>query len=211
MAVPVPVLDEEELIEISEEELAVLRRQQISVPAARGWSSPTFACHRNVSSCVLSCCCPCVQFGMNQRNAFGASCFKYALLWFVPLLSLYFLVNHIVPAPSAEEEVVDSIEHAVADNAAMEGSAPLRAVPMLDRETVRILLWPAAMVGIGIVGMLRRRALRERYNIGGTLLGDFVCHTLCHCCSLAKEAREIRRQTLDEVIIGAEQELYAPN
>ena len=63
------------------------------------------------------------------------------------------------------------------------------------------------MLLVGLVGMYRRRALRLKYGIGGTVLGDFCCHFLCTCCSLAKEAREIRRNLLDEVVANAERDL----
>ena len=66
------------------------------------------------SSCVLSCCCPCVQFGLNQRSAFGESCFKWVLLWLLPLVLLYIVVDQwLAPSASTAELAVQHVEHEV--------------------------------------------------------------------------------------------------
>lgn len=216
--------DDEELVEISAEELASLRLQVDPVPAARGWSTPTFACHYNWSSCLLSCCCPCVQFGLNQRSAFGASCFKWVLLWLLPLVLLYVAIDQLV-APAEAATAEGAVQHVLAEGEVAE--------VVLDRSAAFMYAVPIGMALIGLVGMLRRRALRVKYGIGmpasrspaaslccvdatsgaapragGSAIGDFVCHCCCTCCSLAKEAREIRRQILDEVVAGAEQDIH---
>ena len=179
--------EEDDLVEISAAELAPLRgagqpRLLLEVPAARGWSSATFACHRNISSCMLACCCPCAQFGLNQRAAFRASCFKWSLLWLAPIVLLYFVIDRAFPDYSMDRA-------------------------RLDRDTAFLYAAPLSMVCMGLVGMVRRRQLRLKYGIGGSVVGDFVCHCCCTCCSLAKEAREIRRQALEEAVNSAEQDL----
>ena len=73
-----PTLDDDDEDEI---DAADLQKLKCEVPLARNWSTPTFACHRHVATCLMACCCPCVQFGFNQRAAFGASCLKWVLLW----------------------------------------------------------------------------------------------------------------------------------
>jgi len=195
-------MDEDDgLVELSAEELASLRLADVDVPVARGWSSATFACYRNAGSCALSCCCPCVQFGMNQRNAFGSSCFKWALMWLLPLVAVFIFVDqYLAPSASAAELAVQHVEQDM-----LTGDA----THTLDRSTAFFYSVPAGMALVGVVGALRRRALRHKYGIGGTLLGDFLCHACCTCCSLAKEAREIRRQALDEVVGIAEQDMHA--
>ena len=77
----------------------------------------------------------------------------------------------------------------------------------IDRSHAFLYALPLALACIGLVGCWRRRMLRAKFGIGGSALGDFVCHCLCTCCSLAKESREIRRQALDELVAGAEQDL----
>ena len=194
--------EDDDLVELSAEELASLRLADVDVPVARGWASPTFACHRNVPSCVLSCCCPCVQFGLNQRSAFGASCFKWTVLWMLPLVALYiFIDQYLAPSASAAELAVQHVEQDV-----LAGGGPHAMA--IDRSTAFFYAVPAGMALVGFVGAMRRRALRLKYGIRGTTLGDFFCHACCTCCSLAKEAREIRRQALDEVVAGAEQDIH---
>jgi Cys-rich protein (TIGR01571 family) len=203
-------LDElvDDMVEIDEDELAALQHSsltRVNVPTARGWSSATFACHRHVSSCLLSCCCPCVQFGLNQRSAFGASCFKWSLLWFTPLVALYLVLDHLFPSRTTAEQLVQHVEFDVRTQ--VEGTSTALAISGMDRSAAFFYACPLAMCLIGLVGMLRRLALRQKYGIGGSVLADFACHCCCWCCSLAKEAREIRRQKLDEAVAGAERDL----
>ena len=82
------------------------------------------------------------------------------------------------------------------------------SVAAIERTDAFLYALPVGMSLVALVAMLRRRALRHKYGIGGTLAGDFFCHCCCACCSLAKEAREIRRQALDEATAGAEQDLH---
>ena len=197
--------EDDDLVELTAEELASLRLSAVDVPPARGWSSPTFACHRHVSSCVLSCCCPCVQFGLNQRAAFGESCFKWALLWLLPLLTLYVLVDqYVAPNESAAEKAVQHVENELL------ASGPASGGLAVDRSTAFLYALPVGAALVGLVGAARRSALRRKYGIGGTSLGDWCCHMCCACCSLAKEAREIRRQDLAEVVAGAERDIHEP-
>ena len=192
--------EDEELVELSAEELAELRHsitQHVRVPAARGWSTSTFVCCNSPSSCILSCCCPCLQFGLNQRAAFGSSCAKWALLYVLPLVLLYLAVDHYYPSlPTAERAAEQAVKQLDEDDA-----------DSFDRGDAFLHALPVGLALVGCVGMLRRRALRQKYGIGGSLLSDFLCHFCCTSCSLAREAREIRKQTLDEVVAGAEQDL----
>lgn len=242
--------DDEDLVELSAEELASLRHgSTIDVPTGRGWSSGTFVCHRNPASCALSCCCPCVQFGVNQRQAFGSSCTKWSIVWLLPLLLLYIIIDHRFPSlPTAEraaEQVVAHIDSSIESAGGSGGTT-------LDRESALFYACPVAALLIGLVGAWRRRVLRRKYGIGGTLLGDCMCHACCTCCSLARvsvavplspaysslaypnlskqhshfistlhakqpalsspslaaqESREIRRQTLDEIVSAASTDL----
>ena len=198
-----PEDEDEELVELSAEEIASLQLHKLEMPPMyRGWSSPTFACHRNVSSCLLSCCCPCVQFGLNQHMAFGASCFKWALLYLLPLVAVYVFVDQwLAPRQSAAEMAVAHVMQSVAEQSGGSDAG-------IERTDAFLYALPVGMSLVALVAMLRRRALRHKYGIGGTAVGDFFCHCCCGCCSLAKEAREIRRQVLDEVTAGAERDLH---
>ena len=234
-----PDVEDDEVVEISDAELASLRANEhaelrVSMPSARGWSTPTFACHRNVSSCTVSCCCPCVQFGLNQRSAFGESCIVHACGYIMSLLVVFAVVQNLVPATPAESvlqmaeaEVEDHVaaplkkhlhrlkdglkaaKHAHGAKAAF--SPPPPPPELTPSPTLSFSTWvyfiPAAMLVVGLLGMLRRRKLRQSYGIAGSAFGDFVCHCCCHCCSLAKEAREIRRHGIEEALEGAQQDL----
>lgn len=202
--------DDDGMVDFSQAELAAIREERardfgpggihrvIEVPTARGWSTPTFACHRQVSSCVLACCCPCVLFGFNQRTAFRASCVLWTLLWLAPLAVVWFLVaRHLGQVSSVQLEQ---------DLVALSESLPLAEKPYT------LAWWFAVPLGLacaGLVGAARRGKLRAKYGIAGSWYADFACHACCLCCSLAKEAREIRWQALEETIAGAQQDLAA--
>lgn len=47
-------------------------------------------------------------------------------------------------------------------------------------------------------GFLIRTRLRNRYNLDGSFLGDFLAHLLCHCIALARIWREADIQTRTE-------------
>lgn len=190
--------DDDELVELSVEELASLRLAPVDVPLTRGWSTPTFACYLQPAACLLACFCPCAQFGINQRQAFGASCFKWTVVWLVPLCLLYLAIDlWLAPSASADELAVQHVQHEV-----------LGEPHALDRTTAFLYAVPVGMALVGLVGAARRQLLRKKLGIGGTALGDFCCHAFCACCSLAKEAREIRRAHLLDVVAGAEQDIH---
>lgn len=220
--------EDDDMVEISEAEMDALRRGGEPdlhslvdvVPASKDWSTPTFACHTNVASCLTALFCPFVQFGFNQRAALRSSCLLWALAWLFAIGSLYLVLHHLVPRPesgSAAEAVVGvamaQVESGVTKikghlkkrgikhgglTAASAVVAPLDAAHGAARAQGHIWLYffPLAMLVTGLLGMLRRRKLRQKYAIRGSVLADFVCHCCCHCCSLAKEAREITHQGL---------------
>lgn len=43
-------------------------------------------------------------------------------------------------------------------------------------------------------GFLLRSRLREKYNLDGSILGDFLAHMMCHCVALARIWREAEFQ-----------------
>lgn len=47
-------------------------------------------------------------------------------------------------------------------------------------------------------GFLIRTRLRNRYNLDGSILGDFLAHLFCHCIALARIWREAEIQTRTE-------------
>eukprot|EP00316_Scyphosphaera_apsteinii_P017609 CAMPEP_0119342946 /NCGR_PEP_ID=MMETSP1333-20130426/105821_1 /TAXON_ID=418940 /ORGANISM="Scyphosphaera apsteinii, Strain RCC1455" /LENGTH=199 /DNA_ID=CAMNT_0007355273 /DNA_START=13 /DNA_END=612 /DNA_ORIENTATION=+ len=165
----------------------------------RMWTSPTFACHRNPMTCTIACCCPCVQFGMNQRMAMQESCVKWTLLWLAPIMLLFLIFRAFAAEPNPSEIIVEieTVAMAAVKKAAPSAPPPM---PLPSHSSAAIILMLSAMVITGIVGGIGRRRLRLRYGIAGSSLSDFVCHCCCHCCSLAKEAREIRTQAVQEVL-----------
>ena len=222
-------VEEDELEDdvLSAEDLQALRNKinPAAVPVARGWSTPTFACHRHVSSCVLACCCPCVQFGLNQRAAFGASCIKWAVLWVLPLILLYVCIDNLAPptvegkAGTADQLVIhvkERVRHHVkkAHGMVLVPSPPPPPPPPLDhpidgptRSALFMYAYPVAPALVGLVGAMRRQKLRMKYGIGGSSLGDFMSHACCMCCSISKEAREIKHQAIEEALANADADL----
>jgi len=219
----VATADEEDDEVIDEVELAALRAAAKTVPATRGWSTPNFACLRQPPSCLLSCCCPCVQFGFNQRMAFQESCIKWTLFWLCPLLLLFIVATALLAddGGGTAELVLRNID--------LDPDAP---PPPQPRSRAPYVL-PPAMVLVGLVGCMRRKLLRQKYGIAGrcarrrrarspppaarpltrpaararSSVSDFLCHAFCTCCSLAREAREIQSQTLADVLGGADLEV----
>ena len=235
--------EDEDDIPLSAADMHALQSKMatVVVPMHRGWSTPTFACHRHVPSCITACCCPCVSFGLNQRAAFGGSCIKWAIMWVLPLIALYLLIDHVSPPMDMvhKENTMDAhvgalvgrvkekMKHAHhhGKGAAFAPPRPLPPPPPASNEDVdrpiemsgapsrsAMFLYsiPVAMCLVGLVGASRRAKLREKYGIGGSTLGDCVCHACCTCCSLAKETREIRHQAIEEALSGAEADLMEP-
>ena len=100
---------EEEVVELETAELNVDGTEdRVEMPAPRNWSSGTFACHKNPSSCALSFCCPAMQFGFNQRVAFRESCLKWTMLWLSPFLLVWLLIVVLVPSTSQAELVLQA-------------------------------------------------------------------------------------------------------
>ena len=223
---------------------------------SRRWTSSTFACHRQVSSCALSSCAPCVQFGLNQRLAFGDSCVKWSLAWLLPLLffgAIYSVLPSasavVDPAAQAVAEVDaalalakvdgearagwdmhaghghhegkhgghDGHSHhgaadkiAVADEAAAASMLNVGAMGWEDAASHPVMTHPQrnpilllcllTMASVAALSAWRRSKLRHKYGLGGSFFSDCLAHCLCHCCSLAREAREIRTQAVNEVL-----------
>ena len=88
------------------EELTARAVDVLLLQTDRSWTSGTFACHRQPMSCVLACCCPCVQFGFNQRVAFRDSCLKWTIAWLLPFLLLWALIVLLVPSSSSQAELL---------------------------------------------------------------------------------------------------------
>ena len=61
----------------------------------------------------MSCFCPCVQFGLNQRLAFQASPVKWALLWIFPAAVFFSL--WLAFAPIAPSNTIVEVDGAVAE------------------------------------------------------------------------------------------------
>lgn len=45
------------------------------------WKQGLFGCFSDIPSCFLSCCCPCVQYGMNKEKVDNDSCFMSGLIY----------------------------------------------------------------------------------------------------------------------------------
>lgn len=219
---------DDDVVEISDAEPGLNSPLHVELPEARDWSSPTFACHRHVLSCVLSAACPCVQFGLNQRMAFKASCVLWALLWLAPVALLWFAMQRYADQAAAlgsahvEAAVMMAQSHVEHVKAHVRGH--LRrgikghtepAVPVLTPTVAQpehhavafVYFVPAALCLVGLLGAVRRAKLRNLIGIRGSWVADFVCHCCCMCCSIAKEARECRRQAFDEVVAEAHGDL----
>eukprot|EP01101_Sappina_pedata_P013163 TRINITY_DN9447_c0_g1_i1.p1 TRINITY_DN9447_c0_g1~~TRINITY_DN9447_c0_g1_i1.p1 ORF type:complete len:155 (+),score=15.42 TRINITY_DN9447_c0_g1_i1:30-467(+) len=51
--------------------------------AKRDWTSGLCGCFSDMSSCCLSCCCPCIQFGSNAEKINGSNSVLMCCLWIV--------------------------------------------------------------------------------------------------------------------------------
>ena len=102
----------------------------------------TFACHRSPGASAMSCFCPCVQFGLNQRLAFQASPVKWALLWIFPAAVFFSL--WLAFAPIAPSNTIVEVDGAVAECE----PPPARHPPACDGPTPR-RDWPRALQSRG--------------------------------------------------------------
>jgi len=201
-----------------DDEGARLQANALDTSGATNWSSGTCSCLLSPSSAILSCLCPCVQFGFNQRMAFQESCIKWTLFWICPLLLLFIVATALLAddGGGTAELVLRNID-----------ADPDAPPPPQPRSRAPYVL-PPAMVLVGLVGCMRRKLLRQKYGIAGrcaraaaapprspppaarpltrpaararSSVSDFLCHAFCTCCSLAREAREIQSQTLADVL-----------
>ncbi|KAL1525910.1 hypothetical protein AB1Y20_020737 [Prymnesium parvum] len=206
------------------------RSPQASDEERRGlvqWSSGTFACHQQPELCALSTACPCVQFGINQRMAFHESCVRWALAWISPALALWLLLS-LLPSPSSsspsphfsssspspsspslsfppEADVKHPRLHAARLHAAaLPSHRPATAPPPPLPLASALYALPLLFAAFGLIGCFRRRKLRRKYALTGSTLSDFVCHCCCVPCSIAREAREIRTQVVNETLASME-------
>ena len=217
-----PAMDDTVIID-DDDEGARLQADALDTSGAANWSSGTCSCLLSPSSAILSCLCPCVQFGFNQRMAFQESCIKWTLFWICPLLLLFIVATALLAddGGGTAELVLRNID-----------ADPDAPPPPQPRSRAPYVL-PPAMVLVGLVGCMRRKLLRQKYGIAGrcarrrhralaaaaprpltrlaararSSVSDFLCHAFCTCCSLAREAREIQSQTLADVLGGADADL----
>ena len=140
-----------------DDEGARLQADALDTSGAANWSSGTCSCLLSPSSAILSCLCPCVQFGFNQRMAFQESCIKWTLFWICPLLLLFIVATALLAddGGGTAELVLRNID-----------ADPDAPPPPQPRSRAPYVL-PPAMVLVGLVGCMRRKLLRQKYGIAG--------------------------------------------
>ena len=152
-----PAMDDTVIIDDDDDEGARLQADALETSGAANWSSGTCSCLLSPSSAILSCLCPCVQFGFNQRMAFQESCIKWTLFWLCPLLLLFIVATALLAddGGGTAELVLRNID--------LDPDAP---PPPQPRSRAPYVL-PPAMVLVGLVGCMRRKLLRQKYGIAG--------------------------------------------
>ena len=152
-----PAMDDTVIIDDDDDEGARLQADSLETSGAANWSSGTCSCLLSPSSAILSCLCPCVQFGFNQRMAFQESCIKWTLFWICPLLLLFIVATALLAddGGGTAELVLRNID-----------ADPDAPPPPQPRSRAPYVL-PPAMVLVGLVGCMRRKLLRQKYGIAG--------------------------------------------
>ena len=152
-----PAMDDTVIIDDDDDEGARLQADALDTSGAANWSSGTCSCLLSPSSAILSCLCPCVQFGFNQRMAFQESCIKWTLFWICPLLLLFIVATALLAddGGGTAELVLRNID-----------ADPDAPPPPQPRSRAPYVL-PPAMVLVGLVGCMRRKLLRQKYGIAG--------------------------------------------
>lgn len=148
------------------------------LPPAEGpkpWSSGLFDCHTHAQSCLLSWCCPAVQFSLTQGRAFPEERLGCGG-WFCVLL----LVKLCVFAPF--------FTHPEAMARYYEREDPMA----FDVIRARLAFYSA--VAFVAIFAYRRGALRSRFGIGGSWLSDACAMLWCTCCALAQEWRQVEHE-----------------
>ena len=90
-------------------------------------------CFEDIPSCLLSWCCPCIQFGQNYEQIHKDGCLQQGLIY-------------------------------------------------------AVLMWFGVPC---IIHMGFRKEMRQKFNVPGSDLEDFLITCCCGCCALAQDAREI--------------------
>ena len=172
------------------------------------WSGGLFGCFDDGASCILTCFCPCVQFGMNmaynrqdhirccgytlRSRAFFSSCILQALVWFlVPVALLVpFFVLHYFLCEGERGFPFDGAGPFECKYWWLTGGVSLGRIPLL--------------VFAAKYGGYFRKKMRERYALPDDPFGEYFFYILLSAFAICQEARTIkqleRRRRLEAVL-----------
>lgn len=177
-------------------------------------------------SCLLSYFLPCVAFGQNASRALSLSMVAQALLfgfYFYGMKSLYFMSSfwvagacpdrseghhhHGGPKGPKGPKGPDSFLSGPMASAGLDMSAlpdaPMPPPPSEEcqRAMMTMTLFYVIMSFTVIAGLVyfarRRTAIRERFGIAGSRLGDFLSWMCCPLCSLCQEHRTLASNNVE--------------
>jgi len=165
----------------------------------RHWDGHLLQCWGSECSLLgwLVCCVvmwvPCLAYGRNMNQALRKSFFWQAVLYFLLAMGLQGLVNSMVEITcpfktwermGANGEMVEVMHKSC-----------------LKYHYVRSAFYPLYFVGI-IYFAYRRNEVREKFNIAGSSMGDFLSWLCCASCALCQETRTIALYIRDGEWIG---------
>ena len=168
-------------------------------PLERHWDGHLLQCWGSECSLLgwLVCCVvmwvPCLAYGRNMEQALRKSFFWQAVLYFLLAMGLQSLVNAMVEitCPFKTWERMDTNGELV----------EVLHRSCLKYHYARAAFYPLYFVGI-IYFAYRRNEVRERFNIAGSSMGDFLSWLCCASCALCQETRTIALYIKDGHWIG---------
>ena len=178
------------------------------------WSGGLLGCFDDGASCILTCFCPCIQFGMNmaynQHDHFRccgysfrsktcfSSCIIQALVWFfIPaLLIVPFFVLHYYLCEGERGFPFDGAGPFECKYWWLTGGVSLGRIPLL--------------IFAAKYGGYFRKKMREKYALPDDPFGEYFFYIVLWSCAICQEARTIkqleRRRRLEAVLADIEEE-----
>ena len=181
------------------------------------WSGGLFSCLDDGAICILTCFCPCVQFGLNaaytQPDHFScchrrikskmccSSCLFQAAMWFfIPcFLVIPFFVVHFYVCEGERGFPFDGAGPFECKYWWLTGGVSLARIP--------VLIFAAKYGGYF------RKLMRQKYALPDDAFGEYFAYMILSFCAICQEARTIktieRRRRLEAVLTEMEEEKKA--
>lgn len=178
------------------------------------WSGGMFGCFDDGAICILTCFCPCIQFGLNMaynqhdhykffgwtctNKAFFSSCIIQAMIWFLApcFLVIPFFILHYYVCEGERGFPWDGAGPFECKYWWLTGGFSVARIPILV-----FAMW---------YGGYFRKLMRYKYGLPNDPFGEYVNYIFLSFCAICQEARTIkhleRRRRLNAVLQEIQEE-----